>query len=84
MTAVDIRLNLPDDLARDLEAQGLLQPKVVEALLRSEAGKRGRQRFFETMDRLHALGGTPMTEEEIEAEITAARKERRAAGSPGC
>lgn len=77
MTAVDVRLNLPDDVADEARQNGLLTPEAIERLLRSELKKRSIEALFETADRLAALGN-PMTEAEIEAEIEAARKERRA------
>ena len=74
---VELRLTLPDSLAREAEAKGLLTPQALESLLRAEL-QRGRvNQLFQAAERLATL--PPLTEAEVEAEIQAARAERRAA-----
>jgi len=74
---LELRLTLPDSLAREAEAKGLLTPQALESLLRAEL-QRGRvNQLFQAADRLATL--PPLTEAEVEAEIQAARAERRAA-----
>jgi hypothetical protein len=70
-----IVLTLPDNLAQEAEANGLLRPESIEALLRAEIRRRRVNRLFATVDRLADLD-QPLTEAEIEAEIAAARKAR--------
>ena len=77
MTELQIQLALPDALAK--EAEGLLTPQAIERLLRDEVRRRRVDEFFETADRLQALDVPPMSEAELEAEIAAARAERRGA-----
>lgn len=73
----EVTVTLPDDLARQARQAGLLRPEALAALLR-DAMRRGRvERLFATMDRLSQLE-PPLSEEEIAAEIEAARAERRA------
>lgn len=72
----EVTLSLPDELARQAQQAGLLQPETLEALLREAMRQRRVDRLFETMDRLHQLT-QPFTEEEIQDEIKAARAERR-------
>ena len=76
--ARDIKLTLPDGLAREAEAKGLLTPDALERLLRDELRRRRVNQLFEASDRLAEISGPPPTEEEVEAEIQAARKARRA------
>ena len=77
MTTVELTLALPDALASEAEAAGLLTPQAIERLL-IEAVRRGRvDRLFEAADRLAALDVPALTEAEIEAEIQAARSARR-------
>ncbi|HEX5418375.1 MAG TPA: hypothetical protein VFY39_00110 [Gammaproteobacteria bacterium] len=72
----EVTVTLPDDLAQQARKAGLLRPEALAALLR-EAMREGRvERLFATMDKLAALE-PPLTEEEIAAEIEAARTERR-------
>ena len=74
---VELRLTLPDSLAREAEAKGLLTPQALESLLRAEL-QRGRvSQLFQAADRLAML--PPLTEAEVEAEIQAVRAEKRAA-----
>jgi len=80
MTTLEI--NLPDALAQEAQRAGLLTPEAIEALLREAVRQRRINRLFEIKNQLRSTGIAPMTPEEIEAEIHAAREEaRRAAGS---
>jgi len=74
--ALELKLNLPDGLAREAEANGLLTPEAIEALLREEIRRRHIDKLFDAADRLAALD-MPLTEDEIAAEIAAARQARR-------
>ena len=76
MTRFDIKLALSDSLARDAEAAGLLTPEAIERLLREEIRRRRVDELFVAADRLAALDTLPLTDEEVEAEIQAARTER--------
>lgn len=80
---VELTLTLPDSLAREAEASGLLTPQGLEALLRAEVQRRRVAQLFEAADRVAALSLPPLTEAEVEAEIQAARAERRAARASG-
>ena len=70
-----IVLTLPDNLAREAEANGLLRSESIAALLRAEIRRRRVNRLFAAAERLADLD-QPLGEAEIEAEITAARKLR--------
>lgn len=76
MSSLEVKLDLPDSLAREAEANGLLTPEAIESLLRAEIRRRRVNKLFDAADRLAALE-TPLTEAEVEAEITAARRARR-------
>jgi len=77
MSSLEVKLNLPDSLAREAEANGLLTPEALESLLRAEIGRRRVNKLFDAADRLAALNAPPLTETEVEAEIVAVRRERR-------
>lgn len=81
MTTLEVKLELPDSLAKEAQQAGLLAPKEIENLLREEIRRRGVGELFEAMDRMAAVEGPPMTEDEIQAEIDAVRAARRAARS---
>lgn len=77
MAAVEIELDLPDGLAREAKAEGLLTPQSIEALLREEVRRRRVNNLFEGADRLADQDAPTLTEEEVELEIQTARQERR-------
>ena len=78
-----LTLTLPASLAREAEAQGLLTSPMLEDLLRVEVQRRRVAHVFEAADRLAALPLELLTEAEVEAEIHAARAERRATRACG-
>lgn len=76
MTTLEI--NLPDSLAREAKAAGLLAPEAIERLLRDAVRQRAVEELVADADRLAAVDLPPMTTEEVQAEIDALRAERRA------
>lgn len=78
MIQLELKLLLPDALAQEAERAGLLTPRALEEMLREEVRRRRVDDFFAAADRLAALDLPPLTDEEVEAEIAAARAERRA------
>jgi hypothetical protein len=81
---LELTLTLPASLVREAEAQGLLTSQIFEALLREEMQRRRVAHLFDAADRLAVLPLGPLTEAEVDAEIHAARAERRAARARGC
>jgi hypothetical protein len=76
MSSLEVKLDLPDNLAREAEANGLLTSEAIESLLRAEIRRRRVNKLFDATDRLAALD-TPLTEAEVEAEIASVRQSRR-------
>ena len=77
MTTLELKLNLPDQLARDAQAAGLLTDRELERLVREALRARSLERLDAATAKLSADPLPPMTMEEIEAEIDADRAERR-------
>ena len=75
--STELKLTLPDGLAREAEASGLLTPEAIEALLREEIRRRRVNKLFDAADRLANLAVPPLTDAEVEAEIEAVRRSRR-------
>jgi len=75
---VETRLDLPEDLIEEAQALGLLTPETLGKLVRDEIRRRRVEQMFDAADRLTKLPGPALTKAEIEAEIQAARRERRA------
>jgi len=73
----EIVLTLPDDVATEAGEMGLFSPTLAASIFKAELRRRKVNRFFDTIDRIAAVEGEPMSNEEINAEIAAARKERR-------
>ena len=74
---MELRVNLPDTLANEAQAAGLLTPQAIERLLREAVRSKAVNELFETADRLAAANIPPMTMAEIQAEVDAVRKARR-------
>ena len=75
--STELKISLPDNLAREAEASGLLTPEAIESLLRDEIRRRRVDQLFNAADRLANLDLPTLTESEVEAEIKAARQQRR-------
>ena len=78
MTTLELKLNLPDGLAKEAASLGLLDPDSLQALLREAVRNRRIAKLAEARKKVAASGIPPMTMEEIQAEIDADRAERRA------
>ena len=75
------QIELPDTTARAAQAAGLLTPEaldrmLIQALRRREAANS----LLSIADRVAAAGIAPMSMQEINAEVKAARSERRKNG----
>jgi hypothetical protein len=73
-----IQIELPDATARAARDAGLLTPQALERML-NDALKRQQaaDSLLSIADRVAAVGIEPMSMEEINAEVKAARAERR-------
>ena len=74
MTTVQIQL--PDDLARDAQATGLLTPEAMEHLLREQLRKQAGDALRAKWQRSAQDELTPEIEQMIDEEVRAARAER--------
>lgn len=77
MTTLQVKLDLPDNLAKEVTSLGLLEPKALIALLRDAVRNRRLARLAEARNKIASAGVPPLTMEEIEAEIETDRAERR-------
>lgn len=74
MATVDFKLSLPEQLLKEAEEAGLLNPQSIERLLREEIRRRRTDEFFAAADRLAALDLPTLSDEEITREIRLARR----------
>lgn len=70
---LNLEISLPEDLAQDAQELGLLQPEKIVELLRAEVRKLACEHLLSIADKLAAAGDIPMSEEEVQEEIRAAR-----------
>lgn len=77
MTTVQITIS--DALAKEAAAEGLLEPGSLETILRERLAAARIAKMQGAREKLAAAAPPSMTAEEIEAEITAYRAERRRA-----
>jgi hypothetical protein len=77
-----VQITLPDDLAQDLAEFGLLEPQVIENILRDRLRAARIADLGTIVSALEADPLEPMTNEEINAEIAAYRAEQRRASGP--
>ena len=73
-----IHIELPDATAQAAQAAGLLTPQALERLLSNALRKQQAADYLLSVaDEVAAVDSTPMSMEEINAEVKAAREERR-------
>ena len=75
MTTVQIQL--PDELAQDAQAAGLLAPEAMAAMLREQLKKQAGEALRAMWARMPKEELTPATEQMIVEEVRAVRAERR-------
>lgn len=77
MTTLELKLNLPDQLAQEAQAAGLLTPQALEEMLRERLRKRAGEDLRTVMQKMHSANLPPMTMDEIQEEVRAVRAEKR-------
>jgi len=81
---LELKLNLSESLALEAKDKGLLEAPAVERMLRAELKRNRVDQLFAATDRLAAQNQPTLTEAEVEAEIQAARTQRRANDASHC
>jgi len=79
MTTLEVKLSLPDSLAKEAQQAGLLAPEALEKLIAEALRRKAFDELLSVADRIEGAGIPPMSMEEINAEIEAYRAERRRA-----
>lgn len=83
MTTLELKLTLPDQLAREAQRAGLLNEQAIERLIEEAVRREAGKKLLDAMQRLRAANVPALTEEEIAAEVKALRAARKAAGETG-
>jgi len=77
--SVTIQVDLPEALAKEAKASGLLESAPLSDLLSTELRRRkAGAELNQVLEGIRAQPGEPMPEEEIQAEVRTVRRERRA------
>jgi len=74
MTTLQVKLDLPDRLAREAQAAGLLTPQALSRLLKDAMRRRAGQALLAGGTRATAAGSKPLSMREIQAEVNAVRR----------
>jgi hypothetical protein len=77
MTLLELKLDLPDRLAREAQAAGLLTPKALREMLKDAMQRRAAQMLLAGAARATKAGSKRMSMKEIQLEVNAVRKERK-------
>lgn len=77
MTTLELRVNLPERLAREAQAAGLLTPRALADLLKDAMRRHTAQTLLAGAERATTSGSKPLSMDEIQAEVAAVRNARR-------
>lgn len=77
MTTLELKLNLPDRLAREAQAAGLLTPEALSDLLKDAMRRRAAQALLAGAERASKTGSKLLAMDEIQSEVSAVRRARR-------
>ena len=77
MTTLELKLSLPDRLAREAQAAGILTPEGIERLVREAVKTEAGRKLAAIATELREANFAPMSEEELQTELAAVRAELR-------
>lgn len=80
---LELVVKLPDELAQRARTAGLLTDSAIQRLLEEAMRRDAGRRLQQVAERLHGAGVEPMSDDEIVAEVKAARAERNAREAQG-
>ena len=83
MTTLDVKLNLPDQIAQEAQRAGLPSGQAISRLIEEAVRREAGKRLLDAMQRLRAANVPPLSEEEIAEEVKAVRAARKAGGATG-
>ena len=78
MTTLELTVDLPDRLAREARAAGLLTSRALAELVRQAMRRRAAQSLLAGAARATASGSKPVSLKSIQADVDAVRRARRA------
>ena len=83
MTTLEVKLTLPDHIALEAQRAGLLTGRAIERLIEEAVRREAGKKLLDAMQRLHGANVPPMTEEDIAADVKAARAAHKGSQTRG-
>ena len=77
MTTLEVKLTLPDGLAQEAQRAGLLTGRAIERLIEEAIRREAGKKLLDAMQRLRDANIPPLTEDEIDEAVRAARTAAR-------
>jgi len=77
MTRLELKLSLPERLAKEAQAAGLLTPEAITQLVKEAVRRRAGQALLDAAERVAQADIPPLSMEEIQAEVNAVRQARK-------
>lgn len=77
MTTLEVTLDLPDRMAREAQAAGLLTPHALRGLIKDAMRRRAAQALLAGAARAAETGSKRLSLRDIQAEVKAVRADRR-------
>lgn len=78
MTTLEVKLDLPDRLAREALAAGLLTPNALREMVKDAMRRRAARALLAGAARASASGSKPLSMKAIQAEVNSVRRQRKA------
>jgi len=78
MTTLEVTLDLPDRMAREAQAAGLLTPHALRGLIKDAMQRRAAQSLLTGAARATEAGSKRLSLRDIQTEVKAVRADRRA------
>ena len=83
MTTVEVKLNLPDQIAQEAKRAGLLTGRAIERLIEEAVRREAGKKLLEAMQKLRDANAPPLAEDEIAAQVKAAHAASKGSQAPG-
>lgn len=77
MTTLELKLSLPERLAKEAQAAGLLTSEAITQLVKEAVRRRAGQALLDAAERVAQADIPPLSMEEIQAEVNAVRQARK-------
>lgn len=77
MTTLEVKLNLPDQIAQEAQRAGLLNGRAIERLIEEAVRREAGKKLLDAMDRLRKANEPPLTEEDVAEAVKTTRAARK-------